>query len=196
MPNPNTRLTKPPDVSDAAKVDGWMTQRELEWLATRAADKQIIVEVGSYMGRSTLVLAQHCPGVVYAIDKWGEYRIKWKNGKVWPAFQANLAAHITSGKVVPIRAKTPAAWHALDQLLGGRKADMIFIDGDHRYSAVASDCIEAWKRLAPTGLLCGHDYGAPALPEVKQAVDVTCGPLVQVAVDTIFEIVPMTSYAR
>lgn len=189
MPSPNTSPTRPPDISRALAITGWMTANELRWLAERASSRQVVVEVGSYMGRSTLALADHCPGTVYAIDKWGDYRMRWKNSVVWGAFSSNLAAHISSGKVVPIRGKTPEAWRALDLALRGVPPDMIFIDGDHRYDAVASDVTEALRRLAAGGLLCGHDYGHPTLPDVKAAVDISLGPLAQVAVDTIFEMI-------
>jgi len=43
---------------------------------------------------------------------------------------------------------------------------MVFLDGDHTLEAVARD-IDFWsKRLAPGGLLCGHDYAVS-----KPAVD-------------------------
>jgi hypothetical protein len=45
----------------------------------------------------------------------------------------------------------------------------VFIDGDHSYEVVKAD-IAAWiLRLAPGGVLAGHDYG-DAHPGVKRAV--------------------------
>jgi predicted O-methyltransferase YrrM len=50
------------------------------------------------------------------------------------------------------------------------QADFIFIDADHSYEAVKAD-IAAWsKRLAPGGLIAGHDYDAH-WPGVMRAVD-------------------------
>ena len=50
------------------------------------------------------------------------------------------------------------------------KADLVFIDADHRYEAAAAD-IAAWAaHVRPGGILCGHDYW-PAWPGVMQAVD-------------------------
>lgn len=50
--------------------------------------------------------------------------------------------------------------------------DMVFIDGDHSYEAVKRD-IELWlPRLAPGGLLCGHDI---TNQPVERAVRETIG---------------------
>jgi SAM-dependent methyltransferase len=49
--------------------------------------------------------------------------------------------------------------------------DFVFIDADHSYAGVAAD-IDAWRyKVKPGGILCGHDYGHPRFPGVKQAVD-------------------------
>lgn len=53
--------------------------------------------------------------------------------------------------------------------------DFVFVDADHTYNGCKRD-IDAWvSRLKPGGLLCGHDYDRPDLPNVKwgvkQAVD-------------------------
>jgi predicted O-methyltransferase YrrM len=45
-----------------------MADDELLWLARVARGCQRIVEVGSYQGRSTRALADHCPGVVFCVD--------------------------------------------------------------------------------------------------------------------------------
>jgi hypothetical protein len=76
--------------------------------------------------------------------------------------------------VIPVRAD-----HA--QATVPETPDMVFIDGDHHYENVHRD-IETWKeRLAPGGLLCGHDY--PNYSGVKQSVEELV-PNVKVAPNT------------
>jgi predicted O-methyltransferase YrrM len=48
--------------------------------------------------------------------------------------------------------------------------DLIFIDGDHSYEAVAKDIAMSLPRLKGPRILCGHDYSSWH-PEVKSAVD-------------------------
>ncbi|HLI23192.1 MAG TPA: class I SAM-dependent methyltransferase [Stellaceae bacterium] len=47
-------------------------------------------------------------------------------------------------------------------------ADLIFIDGDHRYAAVNADLAAWWPKLRRGGIFCGDDY---LWPDVKKAVD-------------------------
>jgi len=46
--------------------------------------------------------------------------------------------------------------------------DLVFIDGDHRFEAVAEDIASWWPKLRPGGVLCGDDYHWEG---VKRAVD-------------------------
>lgn len=49
--------------------------------------------------------------------------------------------------------------------------DLVFIDAEHTFSAVAAD-IAAWlPKVRPGGILCGHDYRHRRFVGVKQAVD-------------------------
>jgi hypothetical protein len=66
-----------------------------------------------------------------------------------------------------------------------KKADLIFLDGDHRYEAVKEDILISMCFLKmPGGILAGHDYGRKDWPGVKKAVDEMFG-VVEV-VDTIW----------
>ena len=58
------------DISYSLTVHGWMAPAELEYLAGLAEKSHCILEVGSWKGRSTSVLAHHSPGVVVAVDTW------------------------------------------------------------------------------------------------------------------------------
>lgn len=155
----------------ALATDGWMSLIELTWLASVARRCKTIIEVGSFCGRSTLALADNCPGVVHAVDPFPEelldstgQTVVEKPAKYRGVFERNLSEHLRSGKVVH---------HACDisELDPKIFADFAFIDGIHRYEAVKSDSFHAGQRLPPWGILAGHDYGAVDWPGVKQAVD-------------------------
>lgn len=176
------------DISNALKIDGWMQAGELIWLAEQAERSACIVEVGSWMGRSTRALVDNTSGVVYAVDTW--------IGSDEPAHKTLLA-----GKPLSPNSEKPGDNWLMDQFrknfpdhyfefphklrclqetsvsgakyLGmhyGKHFDMIFLDASHTYEAVKQDIL-AWKPfLNEGGLMCGHDYGA-SFPGVKQAVD-------------------------
>lgn len=56
--------------------------------------------------------------------------------------------------------------------------DFVFLDGDHTYRAVKLDIALWLPKIAPGGILAGHDYGHPrnarGLFGVNQAVDEFC----------------------
>ena len=166
------------DISRAQAIDGWMSDGELRWLAQAALSSRTIVEVGCYKGRSTRALADHCRGQVIAVDPWGGGYIqddgkqaKWLDQKkAREAFDRNLADHVASGKVVPIAKRFADAIDVIEQSLGAR-ADLLFVDGDHRYEAVIEDVANARRILRPGAILAGHDYTHPSWPGVKRAVD-------------------------
>jgi hypothetical protein len=54
----------------AQSIFGWMPDRELDWLSKQAAVYTNIVEIGSFMGRSTRALAEATRGTVTAVDTW------------------------------------------------------------------------------------------------------------------------------
>jgi|SRR5215510_5822631 len=159
------------DVSRALTIGGWMSESELLWLATQACHCNVIVEFGSLHGRSTRALGDHCPGKVYAVDPWGGDYLTEDGAKVsnidtdvYPYFCQNLADLIKIKRVIPVRQysyrfKCP------------EPVDMVFIDGDHRYETVVADIAWALDNTKSGALICGHDYGHPQWPGVKQAVD-------------------------
>jgi len=161
------------DIFQALLIRGWMSERELTWLANVAKYCNVIVEFGSYCGRSARAMADNTNGIVYAVDPWnGDYPGKFTdsmadiNTFVMPEFVQNLADHISDKKVFAVR-----TWAECFNLPIGVKADFVFIDGDHRYKEVIKDIKKAKSLLRPGGMLAGHDYIHDGYPDVKRAVN-------------------------
>lgn len=150
----------------ADQISGWMRPRELEWLAEKAADCQIIIEIGTWKGRSTAAMAEHTNGIVYTIDHFAGspdlHTTRMKEcietpGSVEDAARTNLAQFVSDGRVVIIADDSRTAAPTLRQLLAGRFADMLFVDGDHTQPRVVDDIRTYAPFLRPGGMLCGHD---------------------------------------
>lgn len=152
------------------EIPGWMPLIDLqvlERLAQGVPINGIIVEVGSFKGRSSWTLANSCdPSVtVYCIDLWDEY---WKGKEpgsdphTLQLFKKNVEE---CPNIIPLMGgSTEVDWPE------ERKADLIFIDGDHTSPQVDKD-LEVWvQRLKPGGILAGHDFNVYRWPDVCRAV--------------------------
>jgi predicted O-methyltransferase YrrM len=148
-----------------ATVDGWMTDaqaRRLWQAASWTPEGGQIVEIGSFRGRSTIILARAArPGVtVVAIDPHGgsdrgpgEITADAARGNAdHAAFTANLAAADVAARVRHIRKPSNDSVPDVTQAI-----DVLYIDGAHRY-APARDDISRWgARVRPGGVLLIHD---------------------------------------
>jgi len=173
-----TEIASQVDISKALAIGGWMSEKELTWLAIQASKCNKIVEFGCFHGRSTRALADNSSknAIIWAVDIWGSDYFMENGEKVeidtccMPIFKDNLKDHIKAGKIIPVRQFS-------SNFFLHEKVDMVFIDADHRFNSVYSDITRAMNLLKPNGLLCGHDYDHPQWPGVSQAVDYLIGDI-------------------
>jgi len=158
------------NIKNALATEGWMKTAEFEWLAEKASKLRTIVEVGSWMGRSTTAMADNLegPGVILAVDTWrgseehGSFLADKPPDFIYRIFCKNLRKHVDSGRVCPVHLPSVEAARVF-QAIGCAGFDMVFIDAAHDYENVKAD-IQAWKPLVkPGGLLRGHDWGHPPI---------------------------------
>jgi predicted O-methyltransferase YrrM len=163
-------LTAPPQTLAAAldrvrDVEGWMSDDQAARLWRCAAAVPAggrIVEIGSYHGRSAIVLASAAPhaGEVVAIDPHagsdrGPQEIAADAGRGdadHAAFRANLEAAGVADRVRHVRRLSGEALAEVDGPLS-----LLYVDGAHRF-APARDDIRHWGgRVAPGGTMLVHD---------------------------------------
>ncbi len=132
-----------------------MEPAELAWLALQASKHERIVEVGSFLGRSTRAMADNTSGWVLAFDDWyGPRDIDMDcRDRIYEVFRKNMNGLVESHKVYILQGD-----HGNTSIIPiGIHPDMVFIDGAHDYESVKRDLL-IWKaKLEPDGLLCGHD---------------------------------------
>jgi hypothetical protein len=154
------------DVLDSVSgVEGWMTDDQARRLFDAAASTrpgEQIVEIGSFRGRSTVVLASAAPdGVrVIAIDPHagndrGPDEIEGFAAEAsddHEVFLANLAAAGVAERVTHVREFSDVAHGDVD----GEVA-VLYVDGAHRYAPARAD-IRTWgARVADGGTMLIHD---------------------------------------
>lgn len=148
-----------------AGVEGWMSDDQARrlWDAARSVrGPGRIVEIGSFRGRSTIVLRKAAEaGVeVVAIDPHGggdrgpqEISPEMQRGdEDNRVFHANLEAAGAAAGVRHVRRRSDAA---LADVEG--EIDLLYVDGAHRYGPARAD-IDVWgRRVRSGGTLLVHD---------------------------------------
>jgi hypothetical protein len=148
-----------------ADVDGWMSPDQARRLydaaaRTRAGDR--IVEIGSFRGRSAIVLASAAPDGVHVIaidphagNDRGPQEIEGFESEAEDdhvVFTANLARAGVSERVQHLRMFSDAAHPEVD----GEVA-VLYVDGAHRFGPARRDIREWGARVEPGGTMLIHD---------------------------------------
>lgn len=148
-----------------ADVEGWMTpgQARRLWTCARTVSAGgTIVEIGSFRGRSMIVLASAAgPGVeLVAIDPHagndrGPQEFEGFQDEAATdvgVFRANLAAAGVADRVRHVQKFSNEALNDVDADI-----DLLYIDGAHRFGPALDD-IRRWSaKIAPGGTLLIHD---------------------------------------
>jgi predicted O-methyltransferase YrrM len=133
-----------------------------EWVSAHAATKGrelLILEIGSFQGQSTALLAQG--GTVYAIDLWGNVDVGLQSYDTigqqhFEAFIQNMIRLQLIERVYPI-VSTSKFLDTLPLM----NFDIAYIDGGHAYEDVKQDIEKARRHIASDGLLAFDDYKRP-----------------------------------
>lgn len=141
------------------KVEGFLKSPHQEkWFyksARQAPDHAVIVEIGSFKGRSTVSFGYGCVGTekhIYAIDLFEGDGKDYGQGEFQKIFQANvdqcgLTQYVTSIKMHSMEvAKT---WD--------KEIDILFIDGSHEYEDVKADFHAFYPHVKKNGIIAFHD---------------------------------------
>ena len=161
-----------PSVSELAPyldgVAGWLTDEEahtLYTLARRVTGAGVIVEIGSFKGRSTVCLGlgsrAGAGAPVYAIDPG------LAGTKRSDEFRSNIERAGIADLVVPVSATSDDAWRDFEP----ERIELLFIDGSHEYAQVMRDFAQWTSRLIDGGTLVMHDTTAASPGSKKVAED-------------------------
>jgi MMP 1-O-methyltransferase len=134
-----------------ADVPGWLTDEEgeaLYELARACSGRGVIVEIGSWKGKSTICLGLGSRAgaslPVYAVDPHADYR--------FGDFKTNVERAGITDLVRPIASLSqPAADHFEEPI------ELLFVDGSHEYDLVLED-FEKWvPKVVENGWVAFHD---------------------------------------
>ena len=158
-------------IAGYADLAGWLTEGEAMRLfdLARAIRRPgaVAVEVGSWLGRSSVVLARGLANArgarLYCVDPWNgdgedyarpEYSAiaQRQDLPLHEQFKANMRAFDVADTVRPLRGYSADIGRAFTGVI-----DLLFIDANHEYESVLED-FRVWSpQLAPDGVIAFHD---------------------------------------
>ena len=158
----------------------------INWINTiRPTSEMRIIEIGSYVGESTTIFAEHFKEVVSVDPYMNDYDLNdaachhASFDKVYEQFIRNT---LSIPNIKSIKETSENAFSILKE----QQWDMVYIDGLHTFEGVSYD-IEHYKSIIkPGGFVCGHDYN---WGNVRHAI----GQLLDDKVDATFK---DTSWAK
>lgn len=165
------------------KFQGWYANAQpMEQLISQLKPK-VIIELGAWLGVSTLHMANLLPsdGYVFTVDHW--YKAPYDSNipnyyqdfdvkNLYPQFLSNVIHCGLEKKIIPVFGDTSEALKQLKR--SNIVPDLIYVDADHEESGVYRDLSNYYPLVKGHGIICGDDYywnlsdsGYP----VKKAVD-------------------------
>jgi len=144
-------------------IEGWLTEDEGLRLESHASQcRELIVEIGSYRGRSSLYIAKGIEGstfnpIFYSIDPHAGIGVNGHNFDAddLAACYHNFAAHPEFGQHIR---KLVMRSDQAAPLCENRSIDMLFVDGDHSYEGVTDDLCRYLPRMKQGGCVILHDW--------------------------------------
>lgn len=140
-------------------IEGFLVSPDQErWLfktAKALPNGAVIVEIGSYKGRSTCCLAYGCRGsrkCVFAIDTFEGNEVDFYRRGFLNEFNYNLESRSLSSYVTPIKSISTEAAR-----LWNKPISLLFIDGSHQYEDVLADFDAFFPHIVPGGIVALHD---------------------------------------
>lgn len=169
----------------AANIPGWMTDQQLEqlanWTHCYTGPRSVIVECGSFAGRSTYALAQnsHADSLIYCYDQFPNTVIKpTRNGQtlghaIEPTGLLRVGDQVDFLELFRSNLREFSHVHALPCDLPHTdfvpfSIDFFFLDLAH-HNPVDRLTLEVFlPNFAPDAFICGHDYSFSLWPDVVQ----------------------------
>lgn len=144
-------------------VKGFLLPGQGDYLFDKVASlphDAVVLEVGSYLGRSTVAMAYACVGTgrrIYCVDTWKGESSGLPEEDSFELWQENLRRNGLDQYVVPLRGRSQdvlARWAELGPPEG---IDFAFIDGSHEYGDVLEDFRLTLPLVKEGGWVALHD---------------------------------------
>ena len=140
--------------SHVETISGFLVPGQEKYLFDKVKslpDDAVIVEIGSYKGRSTTAMAYACKGTnkkIHCIDVWDSTLDMWKK---------NIQDNNLSEFVIPYQGFSHQVLNSYELLNAVSGIDFVFIDGSHKYEDVLKDFEMIFPMVKDNGWIAFHD---------------------------------------
>jgi predicted O-linked N-acetylglucosamine transferase (SPINDLY family)/glycosyltransferase involved in cell wall biosynthesis/predicted O-methyltransferase YrrM len=144
-------------------IEGFMVPGQEEYLFNKVKslpNDAVIVEIGSYKGRSTVAMSYACIGTnrkIYCLDTWDGNDTDFSDRNFFDIWQENIEKNGLSQYVVPLRGYSHQILSQWEELTGDKAIDFIFIDGSHQFLDVLKDYEQSLPLVKDGGWIAFHD---------------------------------------
>ena len=155
------------------KIPGWFNYAEAyDQIVDQIPDNGKIVEIGSFLGRSTNYLATSLYNAdrfdltIYCIDTFegSSEHVNLKLPKDFLfMFKENLKFFIGREMVIPCQGRSDSP--EILEKFENESIDYIMVDGAHEHEAVLDDIENWWPKLKPEGVMLGDDFDLESVSE-------------------------------
>jgi hypothetical protein len=164
-----------PHILHAGRPDGWCSRENVDLFRAHLSEQsQVVVELGSWLGRSATFFAEAAPNAaIICIDHWkgsSEHhrRPDWKEKLpvLYDTFLTHLWEH--RDRVVPM--KTGTLDGMVELVLLEIAPDLVYVDASHETPFVYEDLMAVLEYF-PDAFTCGDDWCHASVEKgVMQAV--------------------------
>ncbi len=164
------------NITHEMRAEGSEQQKGLidlcNFIASIIPEKSTIIEIGSYCGGSTSIIAKIFKhSKIFSVDPWEMYI---EDCSVYDINKQKIeleqAEKIFDGVIKNytniVKNKTSSSEFVKN--IEDNTIDFIYIDGNHQYSSVKEDLENWYPKIKLGGIIAGHDYGWPT---VRRAID-------------------------
>ena len=144
-------------------IQGFMIPGQEEYLFNKVKslpDEAIVVEVGSFKGRSTVAMAYACIGTnkrIYCLDTWDGNDSDFLERDFFSDWQTNIKNNKLEQSVLPLKGKSHDILNYWHKLTDKKKIDFVFIDGSHQYLDVLKDFELSYNLVKEKSWIAFHD---------------------------------------
>lgn len=146
---------------ESNQISGWLYAGEAEILRKYAAiANKGVVELGSYEGKSSIVLASATTVPIYCVDTFNSLGVNVEPRNTYEKFIENTKDFLN---IVPIVGRTDEVCRNFNRVF-----DVLFIDASHDYDSVKTDFNNWFPLLSVGGVIIFHDVYAKDVEDSTQ----------------------------